>query len=177
MNDIILNPPSDAGLAVPPAICPFTVVVDTREQIPFSFLDFRTDARDKSRPLVIPTTRHKLHSGDYSIAGLESCVSIERKSLTDLFGTIGRGRRRFERLLGRLNALTVAEVVVEATWPDVLTAPPMRTKLRPKTVFRSVLAWKQRFRNVHWTFAGSRRLTEVMTFRMLERFWRDNHGR
>src|SRR5262249_14836756 len=113
-----------------------------------------------------------LPSGDYSIVDHEDRIAVERKSLKDLYGTIGRGRRRFERELGRLNALAVAEVVVEADWYTVLTTPPPRTKLRPKTVFRSVVAWKQRFRNVHWCFAGPRRLAEVMTFRTLERYWR-----
>jgi hypothetical protein len=40
-----------------------------------------------------------------------------------------------------------------------------------------VLAWQQRFVRVHWLFMGSRRLAEVTTLRVLERFYRDHAGR
>ena len=37
-----------------------------------------------------------LKAGDYTIAGLEDVVVVERKSIKDLFGTLGQHRDRFE---------------------------------------------------------------------------------
>jgi len=151
-------------------------VIDTREQAPFAFAGLRTDARDGARPLTVPTVRAGLPSGDYSLSGHETRVAVERKSLEDLYGTLGHGRRRFERELQRLSAYELAEVVVEAGWDVVLMSPPERSRLRPKTVFRSVLAWKVRYPTVHWTFCPGRRFAEVWTFRLLERWWKVHNG-
>lgn len=62
-------------------------------------------------------------------------------------------------------------------WIDALrelsAGPPEFSSLNPKTVYRSVLAWQQRYPAVHWWFCVNRRHAEVTTFRVLERFWRD----
>ncbi len=65
------------------------IVRDSREQSPFHFEDARFDGVE-----VIEGT---LTTGDYSIAGLESRVAVERKSLADFIGSISTGRERFER--------------------------------------------------------------------------------
>ena len=153
-------------------LCPFTVIVDSREQAAFSFRGFKADAKDRRRPLVVRTVVQGLPSGDYSIEGFESRVAVERKSLGDLFGTLGHGRERFERELQRLNEMEFAAVVVEAGWASVIGAPPPQSKLSPKTVFRSVIAWQQEFIRVHWMFFDTRSLAEHATFRILERFWK-----
>lgn len=164
---------------IPPIICPFTLTIDTREQSPFQFKSFRADAKHartvkglKIIPdLFIPTITQGLPTGDYSIQGHESSIAIERKSLNDLYGTLGGGRERFERELVRLSQMKVAHIVVEADWMAVLTCPPDRTKLNPKSVFRSINAWEQEFPTIHWQFMGNRELAEHKTFRILERYW------
>lgn len=156
-----------------PLVCPFTVVVDTREQLGYSFAGLVSDAREGRRPLAVPTVRGTLRAGDYSIQRFDHAVAVERKSLADLFGTLSRGRSRFMRELERLNAMAAAWVVVEAEWSEILAAPPARTRVTGKTVFRSVTAWQCRYPRVHWWFVAGRRLGEVVTFRLLERFWRE----
>lgn len=42
-----------------------------------------------------------------------------------------------------------------------------------KVVFRSVIAWRQRFPLVHWERMPSRREAEQYAFRVLERFWNE----
>lgn len=155
-------------------VCPFTVVIDTREQTQFAFTGLRSDVRDGSRPLSVPVQAGTLAQGDYSILGMEKWVAVERKSLADLFGTIGRHRGRFERELARLQTLMAAAVVVEADWTAILLDPPQFSELSPKTVFRSVVAWQQRFPAVHWWMMPNRRVAEITTFRILERFWKDH---
>ena len=42
----------------------------------------------------------------------------------------------------------------------------------PKTVYRSVIAWQQRY-DVHWLFAPGRPFAEKTTYHILDRFYRD----
>ena len=164
---------------------PFTVVIDTREQAPYSFTGIRTDPsstrKQKSLPLVIPTVVATLRSGDYSIRDHEDHISVERKSLADLYSTLSQRRKQFIAELERLNCLRFAAVVVEAGWPTILGKPPTLmdggphhvSQMRPKTVYRSILAWQQRYVHVHWLLCESRNFAERTTFRILERYWKE----
>ena len=149
---------------------PFTIAIDTREQRPYTFAGIRDNSRSVSVARKVTT----LHSGDYSIVGCETEIAIERKSKADLFGTLGKGRERFERELQRLNGgeYKFALILVECEWSEVFEYPPARSKLSPKVVFRTVNAWEQRYRGVHWSFMPSRELAEVKAYRCLERFWK-----
>ena len=158
--------------ADPPAF-PCAVVIDTREQHPYSFADITDVVRGEPQVIAVRTEVRTLASGDYSLAGYEHRVAVERKSKQDLFGTVGQGRDRFERELVRLNGMQFAAVVVEAEWSEVMGDPPPHTQLQPKTIYRSVLAWQQRFTRVHWWFMPGRAAAEVTTFRVLERFWKE----
>lgn len=154
-------------------LCPFTIVVDSREQKPYAFASIRADARQQNRPVQVPIHGAALPQGDYSIQGWEDRVAIERKSLADLYSTLGHGRERFGRELARLNDLWFACVVVEAEWGTVMRHPPFRSELLPKTVYRSILAWMVRYPSVHWCLVPGREFAEVTTFRLLERFWKE----
>ncbi len=150
---------------------PYVVVIDTREQHPFAFVGFTGDAKDHRRPLIVPTKRAALKSGDYSLVGFEDRVAVERKSLVDLFGSMGSERERFEREIQRLSVFDFAAVVVEADWPAVLSSPPPQSELSPKTIFRTVLDWQQDYPRVHWWFCATRGFAERVTLRVLNRFW------
>ncbi|NQU19650.1 MAG: hypothetical protein HQ567_00095 [Candidatus Nealsonbacteria bacterium] len=102
-------------------------VVDTREQLPLD-LD----------PLQVVSGT--LATGDYSVRGLEHVVSIERKSLPDLLGCVGRDRERFDREAQRLLAYPVRALVIESTWPD-LERGGWRSKVTPAAALGSVLGW------------------------------------
>lgn len=150
-----------------------TVLVDNREQHPYAFAGLVADRRQGGGPLVVPTRTVCLATGDYSLDGYADRVAVERKSLNDLFHTLSQGRDRFERELARLNEMDVAAVMVEAEWSAVFTDPPRFSHLEPKTVFRSVLAWCQRFPRVHWYPVPDRAFGEAATLRILERFLRE----
>ena len=83
-----------------------TAIIDTREQTPLC-LD----------PLCVKTDT--LQTGDYSIRGLQHHVAVERKSISDLMGCVGRDRERFEKELDRLRAYPARMLVVEATWEQI----------------------------------------------------------
>jgi hypothetical protein len=99
-------------------------------------------------------------------------VCIERKSLADAFGTFGRDRERFEAELDRMARMRYAAVVIEADLNAIRWRPPTFSRLAPKTVFRSMLAWEQRF-GVHFWAVPNRAWAEKWTYLILERFWRD----
>lgn len=71
---------------------------------------------------------------------------VERKSLDDLAGCCTHERERFEAELGRLASLGPgrAVVVVEAGIGDV-AAHSYKSKLRPRALVASTIAWQQRY--------------------------------
>ena len=107
---------------------PVTLIIDTREQEPYGF-----------DPRLVIAVRRALPAGDYSVAGLEQMVAVERKTLDDFVGTVIRARGRFYRELRRLERYARACVVVEADLGDVL-AGRYRGDAHPHSVLGSVLA-------------------------------------
>ena len=147
----------------------FAIVVDTREQAPWSFQSVKCDKNVKGDVYAVRTIKDTLDPGDYSIAGHESTVSIERKSKSDLFHCVGTDRERFERQVQRLNELPHAFVVVEADWSSIL-AGDSHSALPGKTVFRTVASWQIRYPSVHWWLCPSRGFAEKTAFRIFQRF-------
>lgn len=172
-HPLTLTPEPD--LVTPSGNSLLAVKQDTREQSPYAFQGIGWDASDGGGPgktLTIETVRGTLRSGDYSLVGYESRVAVERKSLADWYGTLGKGRDRFERELERLRSYDFAAVVIEASLTEMATAPPEFTQLNPKTVYRTFVAWQVRY-PVKFIPCDGRRLAEITTFRLLERFLRE----
>lgn len=155
-------------------VCPFTVIVDTREQHPFSFRDIKADAPHKGIPFIVKTSAKGLSTGDYSIEGLEAEIAIERKGKPDLFNCMGQDRTRFEEQIKRLNEMPFAALVIEANWESIWAGTP-NSRLLPKSIHRTVIAWQQRYPRVHWWPCPTRQFAEATTFRILERYWKDRH--
>jgi len=117
------------------------ILVDTREQTPFAL------------PAGIRANRATLATGDYSLAGLETLVAVERKSLPDLVACIGPERERFKRELLRLRSYRCRAVIVEAALAEVM-AHKYRSNIKPAAVLGSVASWQTRF-DVPFVWAGS----------------------
>lgn len=100
----------------------FRIVVDTREQTPWTF------SKEKKR---LDTVRKMLKVGDYSVEGLEDSITIERKSLNDMFGTysnIEKQRRagRPSSFLQRLQEMRVYRykvIVIECNATAFMKGP------------------------------------------------------
>ena len=103
-----------------------TAIVDTREQLPLC-LD----------PLRVQTGT--LDTGDYALLGCDH-IRIERKSLDDLLGCVGRDRERFDREVQRLLAYPVRVLLVESTWAQIEMGG-WRGKITPEQVIGSLLGW------------------------------------
>lgn len=104
-----------------------TVLVDTREQTPLDLAPLRTTAAT-------------LSTGHYSLAGLEHFVAIERKSLNDLLGCVGRERERFDREVHRLAAYPVRVLLIESTWGEIELGQ-WRGSLTSEQVQGALLGW------------------------------------
>lgn len=149
-----------------PKICPFSIIIDTREQAPFSF-----DSIEQFD--IVNVESRALRTGDYSIAGLEDAVSIERKSVADFYGSIGQGRERFEREMQRLALFRYAAVVIEGGWSDILFDRPENVLVPARAASNTILSWSIRY-GVHFWLCDSRRQAELTTFALLRHFWKQD---
>lgn len=158
-------------------LSPFTVLIDTREQLPYAFSGLRADCRQQYRPLNVLTSVCTLSAGDYSIDGYADSVGVERKSLADLCGTLTAGRGRFVRELERLNSMDASWVVCEAELSYMMRCRLKWSKLVKKTLWRSVMAFQLRFPRVHWWGCPGRAVAEAVTYRLLEKWWQERVGK
>lgn len=160
-------------------VCPFTVLVDTREQDPWHFSEIVIE----KRLWVIHREIVTLATGDYSINACENRLCIERKSAADLVGSVTAGNARFRREHERMQDIVkfggktggFACVVVEGSLDricDELDAEEGR-RVTGDMIIGAVASWSQRY-GVHWFFAGDRRRAELLAFRLMVKWWKEN---
>jgi ERCC4-type nuclease len=125
---------------------------------------------------VVRTISHGLQTGDYSILGAESRISIERKSVSDFYGSIGSDRERFEREMVRLAAMEFAAVVIEGDWRELLIDRPDTIQMSAKSASHTILSWSIRY-GVHFFPCMGRRHAELVTFGLLRHWWKQEQER
>lgn len=148
------------------------IYVDTREQNPFFY-----DKMDHPEFPDLELKTVTLKTGDYSIQGMSDpsdgpSITIERKNPSDLFGSMGQGRERFEREIIRMSKFTYAALVLETDFSGMFTNPPELTRMLPKSVFRSIIAFSMRW-GIHCFPCPDRSFAEKTTYLILKRFWDD----
>lgn len=102
-------------------------MVDTREQLPLTFSD------------RVVTERRALPAGDYSVAGAEARIAVERKGIDDFVSSVIRDRPRFLRELDKLRGYQAACVVVETGLPEILDHQ-YRSGVHPNAVLGAAIA-------------------------------------
>ncbi|MFG0261887.1 MAG: hypothetical protein ACF788_05815 [Novipirellula sp. JB048] len=166
-------------------VTPFTVLIDKAEQQPFTFAGIRSDAANQHRPLLVMTEFAHLgpSHGDYTIKGLERHVHVERKSQSDVQGTVlgwGDRREQFQKTLEFLAEIPSSAIIVECeewTAIETLVSRGKKSKQEMQKIFsRQVDAWRDDYR-VPWIFCRSRRMAEMKTFRWLSRYWRHHQAK
>ena len=166
-------------------VSPFTVLVDTREVTPWTF---RNIPGYKGQGRIVVKTEWKCLGnglGDYTIKGAVSKesvwrISLERKSISDLYSTILSNRERFVRELENLNKMEYAAVIVEAELRHVFSYSPkywetfsVSTRLNyRRSLLGSIQAWQLRYPTIRWWFLP-RKYAEIWAYRILHRFWED----
>jgi ERCC4-type nuclease len=89
-----------------------TLIIDTREKVPWDF-EGDSDFED-----VIYC---KLDVGDYSIAGMEDIITIERKAGADeLFNNFSQNKQRIYAEIDRMQNHKIKVIVIEQTLEDIL---------------------------------------------------------
>ncbi len=104
-----------------------------------------------------------------------ACAIVERKSLADLFGSIGGGRTRLDYEMKRMQEYGYRAVVIEANWSMILNPNEHlqhATRVNVKSAVASIIAWSERH-GVHFHAMVNRAMAEQFTYRLLERWIRD----
>lgn len=139
------------------------LLIDTREQTPLNLDPFKT-------------SKATLPTGDYTIKGLERRVVVERKTLADMIGCIGRDRKRFEKEVQRLLAYDSRALFIEGSWKDI-EQKNYRGEVHPSAAMSSILGWMGR--GIPVMFCGSAAEMAMMVKRFMfvvaQRNWREVH--
>ncbi|SOB60615.1 ERCC4 domain protein [Pseudodesulfovibrio profundus] len=140
----------------------FTIIVDSREQAPFTFERF---------PVSVEVGT--LTTGDYAIKHFEHRFGWERKSLEDLYGSMFQGRERFAREMHRARGYEYFAVVVEAPYSVLFEQMPRR-KGNPKAFVNSCRSWAQKNGIQFWfarTMGNARAEAEAEMYQQMRLMW------
>ena len=108
-----------------------TAVVDTREQVPFSL--------DRFRGWFAGVERRPLKLGDYSIAGMEDILTVERKDLPDLVHSFTAERPSFVARLRQMSTYPHRLLVITAALSQV-KSPYAQSPASPNKITQSLIA-------------------------------------
>lgn len=133
------------------------VVVDTREQLPYSF------------PETWPIIPKALPSGDYSILGHETVFAIERKSLSDLAGCVFADR--FKAELKRLSSFKHAFLMIESNLTQIRNQMPRHSKVHPAALVGFLQSVPLLY-GVHVLYLDNRENAQEYAKGLLEKYYR-----
>jgi DNA excision repair protein ERCC-4 len=117
------------------------ITVDSREPWPHPWSAYFSTA--------VHLERGTLETGDLALAALPDGAVVERKTVSDLLGCIGRERERFERELKRGRYVGRFVVIVEGTLADVLNEA---RGIHGNAIVGTLAAWTRRY--CPFLFAG-----------------------
>lgn len=149
---------------------PFSIVRDTRENTPWPFTGLFHGSGKQLQPILVELSDKTLATGDYSLVGHELDISIERKSLPDLFNCCGGDRKRFEEQVRRLNeTIAIPYLIVEGDW--MMIERWRGPGAHPSSVIGTRISWEQKYPKVKWMFLPSAAVAQRVAFRIFERFY------
>lgn len=143
----------------------FTIIVDTREQMPWEF-GFHT------------TSRRKLDTGDYSIEGMEHLLCIERKrSVSEIANNITE--KRFKDVLDRMNQIPHSFILLEFDLEDVYQFPigsdiPKKLWDKMRITNKYILKYLTSIQlnyNIHIIYCGDSDNAEKMAVQLMKRVY------
>ena len=109
-----------------------------------------------------------LAAGDYSLANHEMEIAIERKSLSDLFSSLGVRRKSFDYEMERLICVEQKHLIVEGTFDQCLHPERFFSKIHPNSVMGSLISLAEE--GIQVWLAGNHRDGNRLAKRILERF-------
>lgn len=149
--------PSRFNYKIPVEI-PYTpipqIIVDSREQKPFKFEKYTL-------------IESKLEYGDYSLHP-NNKLAIERKSLSDLYGTLSGGRERFEREIEKAKKLEgYIVVVVESTLNNMMYQKQKFGKASGEFIAHNMRKLLRTYDNLQFVFCDNREDAKNKTLHIL----------
>lgn len=148
----------------------FTIIVDTREQKPWSF-----DHHAKAN--------HKLDTGDYSIEGLENTLAIERKRNVSEFAN-NITESRFPDVVERLSKIKYSFILFEFDMEHVMNFPigsniPKRLwnkiRISPAFLLKHILDL-QLHHNIKIIFCGNSDNAEKVALSIMRKVYKENNN-
>lgn len=125
------------GSAITGTIPKPVVLVDTREQQPFSF-EAHKNWIASEKVVTLPVA-------DYSIEGMESLIALERKSLMDAVGSLMTRRPEFLRMCEKLADYRWKVIIIEATYEDMKSPYRQETNAHPNGIVGSLDAIEAKY--------------------------------
>lgn len=143
----------------------FLIVRDTREQAGKGWA-FRASSN------CLGMEKKKLDVGDYTVSGLEDILMVERKTLGDLWNTLGKqtNYRRFLREMDRAKNHRLKYLVIEATLAEV-DAGYRYSKVSPANIHAKLISLQVKY-GVHIIFAGRLDKARGWTRRLFDKVFR-----
>ena len=139
------------------------VVIDNRERLPYTFQPPRYEG--------VNVEFGTLQTADYTLAGLQDYIGLERKTIDDLAGTLTAGRERFTRECERGKGFDYFGLIIEASLEDV-RSHKYQSQMTPQSLLQSLAAFSVRYGlHVHW--CGNRAGGEYMTYSLLQKYLRE----
>ncbi len=135
------------------------IVRDTREQLGYTFNG------------LVPIVDKCLKFGDYSIQGMENQISVERKGLSDFYGSISKGRKRLNAEFERMMVAERRFLVIEASEERVLTPELSYTKMHPNSIYATIISFEIKY-NIH-VYYGSRRDCQIKIINLFVQFYKN----
>lgn len=143
----------------------FTIIRDTREQKGKGW-NFRASAN--CNKMVI----EKLDVGDYAIQGLEDTIMFERKTIGDLWGTLGNTKnyQRFLREMKRAQNHKLKFLIIEGNLADIDKG--YRYSQVSANNIHAKLTSLQVKHNLHVIFAGNGKRAQTYVRRTMAKLYR-----
>ena len=138
------------------------ILCDTREPDPSPWEQY----------FSVRAVRGTLATGDYTLLGCETSVSIERKTIDDLIACFCDQRERFVRELQRFQAIPARFIICEGRYEDLL-AGRYRSQMKPKSAFESGVALMVRF-GIPLLMAGGVQTAACLCESILLRWFREH---
>lgn len=147
----------------------FVIVVDSQEA-KYPYL-FSGELIVRKRLLV-----DGIRTGDYSIQGFERKITIERKTVTDLYSSLSTRRVKFMEEMERIQFFECKALVVEGTYDQVINAPKTGyvrkfSGLRRESLLGSLVKINMEH-GITVIFAGNRKNGEEWTLHTLKMFYK-----
>lgn len=143
----------------------FTIIRDTREQKGKGWA-FRASANCNGME------EKKLDVGDYAIKGLEDLIMIERKTIGDLWGTLGGpdNYKRFLREIDRAKNHQLKFLIIEGSLKDI-DGGYRWSKVTSNNIHAKLISLQVKH-NVHVIFAGRLDRARTYTRRLMSKLYK-----